>query len=52
MTMKLVKEQKKKNRYEKKEKGKNDYADVSAWTGEFCKDVTQSCGAVQKGNKK
>ena len=52
LTMKLVKEQKKKNRCANKEKGKNDYSDVSTWTCEFCKDVLKSCGAVQQGNKK
>ena len=52
LTMKLVKEQKKKNRHANKEKGKNDYSDVSTWTCEFCKDVLKSCGAVQQGNKK
>ena len=51
ITMKLVKEQKKKNRYMNKEKGKNDYSDVSTWTCDFCKNFLKSYGAIHQGKK-
>ena len=37
LTIKMVKEQKKKNRWVHSMKSKNDDKDASAWTGEFCK---------------
>ena len=46
ITMKLVKEQKKKNRYVNKEKGKNDCSDVSTWICDFCKNFLKSYGAI------
>ena len=51
LTLKMVKDLKKKERCENSSKQKNDDEDASTWTCEYCKKNFKSHDAVQEGNQ-
>ena len=50
ITLKMVKDQKTKNRYVNEKKSKNVDTDVSTWTCNHCKTFLKSYKAIQQGN--
>ena len=51
LSLKIVKELKKKNRCTNESKDKNDDTDMSTWTCDYCKQFLKRHGAAQQGNK-